>query len=467
MGYDVVVVGAGSAGCLLAARLAATRSVCLLEAGGVEGWPDALLDARVIPAAAGSRWTWSVPARLTAGRDTVLVRGRALGGSSAVNGGYLVRATTADLADLAAAGGPAWSVEATTAAYARTEDDVDLGGAAGHGSTGPVTVARTPAEQYHPVSAAVTAAALAAGYPPEPDLNAPGAHGVGPVPLNVRDGVRQNLGLAAAVPAVLRHGLVVRGDAVVRRVVHAHGRATGVELTDGTTVDADEVVLSAGALASPALLARSGLGPHRVEGISDHPEVPLTWTPAVPLEGTHRAGLEVAVHPAGDELELRPYVAGFDRLVPGSGAPPDLAVGVAAMAPRGRGTLVVTDDGVHVDLGYLADATDRAVLRDGVRRARALLLDGGVASTTGADAVADGPDAALDAWIAVRLGTSQHTCGTAPLGRTSAAPVDERLRVRGVENLRVVDGSVLPVVPRRGPHATVLMLAELAAASLV
>ncbi|GAB2933073.1 mycofactocin system GMC family oxidoreductase MftG [Rhodococcus aerolatus] len=466
MGYDVVVVGGGSAGCLLAARLSATRSVCLLEAGGVEGWPDALLDARVIPAAAGSRWIWDVPARLTADRTTVLVRGRALGGSSAVNGGYLVRATTADLQELAEVGGPLWSVEATTAACVRAEDDADLGGTPGHGSGGPVPVARTPAEQYHPVSAAVTAAALAAGYPAQPDLSAPGAHGVGPVPLTVRDGVRQNLGLAAAVPAVLRHGLVVRGDAVVRRVVHAHGRATGVELADGTVVDADEVVLSAGALASPALLARSGLGPHHVEGLSDHPELPLTWTPAVPVDGTHRAGLEVAVHPAGDELELRPYVAGFDRLVPGSGAPGDLVVGVAAMAPRGRGTLTVTDDGVHVDLAYLADPHDRAVLRDGVRAARALLLDGGVAGATAADEVADGPDAALDAWVAARLGTSQHTCGTAALGRTSASPVDERLRVRGVDGLRVVDGSVLPTVPRRGPHASVLMVAELAAHTL-
>ena len=102
-----------------------------------------------------------------------------------------------------------------------------------------------------------------------------------------------------------------------------------------------------------------------------------------------------------------------------------------------------------------------------MRLARSLLLEHGVAAATGADAVADGPDAALDAWIAAHLGTSQHTCGTVPLGRTSASPVDERLRVRGVDGLRVVDGSVLPRVPRRGPHATVLMVAELAAHALL
>ena len=147
--------------------------------------------------------------------------GRALGGSSAVNGAYLVRPTTQDLRDLAAEGGPLWSVDATTAACARYEDDADLGAAPGHGDAGPVPVARTPAARYHPVSAAVTAAALAAGHPAEPDLNAPGAHGVGPVPLTVRDGVRVNLGLAAAVPAVLR---------LVQRSVLGRWRATGEEL---------------------------------------------------------------------------------------------------------------------------------------------------------------------------------------------------------------------------------------------
>ncbi len=118
-------------------------------------------------------------------------------------------------------------------------------------------------------------------------------------------------------------------------------------------------------------------------------------------------------------------------------------------------------------LGYLVDETDRAVLRDGVRLGRALLLEGGVATATALDPVVDAPDAALDAWVAERWGTSQHTCATVALGPTSAAPVDQWLRVRGVEGLRVVDGSVLPRVPRRGPHATVLMVAELAAHTLL
>lgn len=459
-GWDVVVVGGGSAGCVLATRLAeAHRRVLLLEAGPVDAWPDDVLDARVIPARLGHPATWSYPARLTADRATRVVRGRILGGSSALNGGYFVRATTTDLAELARVGGPAFSPAATTAAYARSETDHDVAGP-GHGHDGPVPVARTPAGQQHAVSRAVTAAALAAGVPPQPDLNAPGAHGVGPVPLNVRDGVRVNTGLAYVRRAPA--GLTVRGGAVVTRVSTTGGRATGVELADGTRVDADEVVLCAGALATPALLARSGLGPRHVSGLSDHPELALTWTPAQPLDPARRAGLEVVVHPAGDELELRPYTASFAALVPGSGAPDVPALGVAAMAPRGRGTLTLGEH-PELDLDYLHDADDRAVLRDGVRLARELLHRCGLATATDADAVADGPDAALDRWVAERLGTSLHTCGTAALGTTSAAPVDGRLRLRGVDGVRVVDASVLPTVPRRGPHATVVMLAELAA----
>jgi len=458
---DVVVVGGGSAGCVLAARLSEdpARRVLLLEPGllHTDDWPPELLDGGLIPARHAE--TWQYTTALTQNRTASVSRGRVVGGSSAVNGGYFVRATPTDIDGW---GVPGCSYVELLASFVRSETDGDVGGPS-HGRSGPVPVRRRT--ELHPLSAAFTDACSEKGFAAEPDKNAGGAAGIGPVPLNVHSGVRVNAALAYLLPALARPNLMVRPGTAAVRVVVERGLAIGVELADGEVVAAGQVALCAGALASPQLLLLSGIGPAdqlRALGLavhsdlpvgqdfSDHPDVAVPYASAVRhprAPGT--PGLEVVLNTP--TVELRPYIASFAELVPGGGGDPHPCVGVALVAPESRGALRLRtpDPATPPELAhhYLQTARDRAALRAGVRLARDLLR------------LPDVGGRELDGWVATHLGTSMHTVGTCALGTV----LDERFRVHGVDGLRVVDASVIPVVPTRGPHATVIALAEHAA----
>ncbi len=282
------------------------------------------------------------------------------------------------------------------------------------------------------------------------------------MPSNARDGVRVDP--ATAYLAGDRPGLTVRGVVPVARVLFDGDRARGVLLRSGEIVEAGEVVLAAGAVATPQLLMRSGIGPGGarcdLDGVgrnwSDHPSVYLPMADVDP----HGPGSQVALNldcgadPAGD-VEVLLFVRPF---VPGG----DLHVMCALQAPDSRGTIELVSDDPHdrprIAYDYLRTEHDRRRLRHAVRTA-AELMRAGLGTRTAPDGDVLGNDRSLDGWIAANLTTSVHLCGSAAIGPV----VDAELRVHGVTGLRVVDTSVLPTAPRRGPAATAVVIGEKAA----
>lgn len=485
-GYDVVVVGAGSAGCALAGRLSEDpgRRVLLLEAGpaprAAEAFPDEVRMASSFAAAdPDGPHAWGFDTELMPGRGARIARGRVLGGSSAINGANHLRARPED-----AAAWPGWSYEELLPYYVRGETDLDVR-APFHGDAGPVPVVRPAGELLARVTERFVDAALRAGHPPEADKNAAGTPGVGLVPANVRRGVRVNAAMAYVLPHLDRTNLEVRGDTAVTAVVLDDDRAVGVRLADGSLVEAGEVVLAAGAVKTPQLLACSGLGPAdelRAAGIAVHTDLPgvghgFTDHPSVylgfgvdddDLAHPEAPVAQAAVHldtgweggdPAGD-VELLLFARPFG---PGSST---CHVMCALQRPESHGVLTVVspDPAVppRIEHRYLASRSDRARMRTAVRAAGELLVLAGLATGGPVAPEATIDDRGLDAWIRAHLTTSAHLCGSAAMGHPDEplAVVDPALRVRGVRGLRVVDTSVLPRVPRRGPAATALVLGE-------
>lgn len=502
-----VIVGAGGSGAPLAARLAEDprREVTLLEAGSAErpAPPDLRDGGRLAGAMPDHPANWAYPGELRPGLAASIARGRALGGSTATNGGYFVRATPADFARWAAAGGPEWSYEQALPILNALERDLDFPEAPHHGAAGPMRVARPPQDSV--AAGAFSAAARALGFPDEPDKNDGGPPGVGPVPSNIVDGVRVSTGdayLGDALDPAARERLVVVGGARALRVAIDAGaagpRAVGVETSAGFFA-ADEVVLAAGAIASPQLLMLSGVGPRgRLselgieavadlpvgEAFSDHPNLALEWRTRggiVDWEAGYgfptalnldAAAVDQALpsHPEGD-LEILLTAKPLGALLTGVRPAAEtlhLLVALQHHSGRGRLSLVDADPLVppRLEYRYLESAEDRRRFRAGVRTAARLLaapaFSTACAGPVDLDETVLDDDAALDGWILAHLGTALHTCATAPMGSV----VDGAGRVRGVDGLRVADASILPVAPHRGPANTAVFIGEFIARAM-
>jgi predicted dehydrogenase (TIGR03970 family) len=459
---DVLVVGAGSAGSVIAERLSADSGcrVIVLEAGGELTDPGLLARAGnglELPIGAASPLVRRYRTELTgSGNQTTIVRGAVVGGSGAVNGGYFCRGLPRDFDR---SGLPGWGWPDVLDHFRAIENDMDFPGHA-HGVDGPIAVRRT--REAAGVSEAFVAAADRCGFSWVGDFNEPGAgSGFGAVPLNIVDGLRTGPGGGYLMPALDRPNLALLPRTEALRLRITAGRAVGADAVgpDGSmTVRAERTVLCAGAIESAHLLMLSGVGDEAmlatagvkvVEPLpvgsfcSDHPEwlLPVNW----PVVG-RRPPLEFMLT-TPDDIEIRPYTQGFAAMV-GDAATDNRDrphIGVALMQPRARGriTLASADPRVapRIEHRYDSEPGDIAALRRGVEVVREL--------------AGDAVDVSSPIWS-----TSQHLCGSTPMGtgEDEWAVVDPRCRVRGIEGLWVVDGSVLPSIVSRGPHATVVML---------
>jgi choline dehydrogenase len=394
-------------------------------------------------------------------RDAAIMRGAVVGGSGAVNGGYFCRGLPSDFESWQL---PGWSWAEVLPHFRAIETDLDFVGPL-HGADGPMKIRRVA--EFDDGARAFVDAARSLGYAWIDDLNGVGGAdpGVGAVPLNIDGGTRVGPGGAFLDPAVSRLNLTVRERTHVLAVRIVDGRAVGVEC-DGPGgreyLAADRIVLSAGAIASAQLLMVSGIGPAtalRSLGISvhsdvpvgtrcaDHPEwvLPVDW-PAAP----GRPPLE-AVLTTADGLELRSYTNGFGAMTGGPNADPADRphFGVTLMRPlsRGRVRLVSADPAVPpvIEHRYDSEPADVAALEAGAELAHHL--------------AGTGYEVRESFWS-----TSQHLAGTAPMGTDEDQSVlDEQCRVRGVDGLWVVDGSIMPSITSRGPHATIVMIGHRAA----
>ena len=489
MRWNWVIVGAGSAGCVLAARLSerADASVILLEAGPDYPTPSALppeIRDGFGPAFTHDWGYHSEPGRL--GRSVPLPRGRLVGGCSATNAALALRARPADLAEWPSTDRAGWSYDQVVPAFRELENDADVGGP-WHGDRGPVPIRRYTDGELLPQQRAFLETALSAGFLPIADHNAPDAMGVGALPFNVVDGVRQSAALTHLAPARHRANLTIRPDALVDRVVVAGGRAAGVVLAgSGETIEGGGVIVSGGSYASPAILMRSGLGPadhlrslgievvQDLSGVgdnlSDHPLLGLRYD-AAPTEGLPGAqiGLTAASASGGGELDLQiaPWTPYADPTSPSGGI---FSVFVALMRPGSRGQVRLhspdPDDAPIVDPGYFTDAADMPRMIEGTRLALRLAamppLAAFAALPLSRAAQPSRSDDELERAILDEVGTYHHPVGSCRMGRRgdAAAVVDETGAVHGVEGLYVVDASIMPSVPSVNTNLTTLMLAD-------
>jgi choline dehydrogenase len=494
---SLVVVGSGSAGAVIAARTSerADRAVLLLEAG--PDYPDMSRLPRDLVDGTRNSWRqhdWGYHCEATPRQKIrfVFPRGRVVGGSSAVNTCIALRGFPYDYDEWAALGLPEWRWEACLPAFKRLEDDRDFEGPY-HGKGGPIPIRRHPPGERVPWQAGFVEACRSLGHPAFDDINDPETKGgVGPHAMNKIDGVRMSAARGYLTAEVRRRpNFSLSPDTLVRRVVIKNLRVEGIEVERQgrvETIATRKVVLSAGAIATPGILLRSGIGPRdRVEriGVDLVADVPAVGArlldhPGAAIILLARWGVSRMSHPLIQTVvrytsKNSPYPNDM-QMQPGSFLPlhplihlPTVTMMCCVGKPRGHGRIEFTSADPHekprINSDMLVHPEDRARAVEAMQLAyecaRSPAMRGMARFLWPREGVLSKREA-LEEWIYKSCGSGYHPCGTVPMGADgdAGAAVDQHGRVRGVEGLWVADASIMPTVPSANTNLATLMIGE-------